>query len=101
MGRCWFSAKRKGQQVIWLDVLAAMLTTSLGTKINLVIQTGPPPDVDNYIHRAGRTGRAGKNGVSVVLYGNDELKGMAQVEKRAGIQFGDVKGDAELLAIVR
>merc|ERR1712193_305436 len=68
-------------------------------KIDLVIQTGPPQDVDSYIHRAGRTGRAGKKGVCVVFYGDDQLQGMAEVEKHAGIQFGDVKDDEALKAI--
>jgi len=27
---------------------------------NLIIQLSPPKDVDTYIHRAGRTARAGK-----------------------------------------
>jgi len=28
-------------------------------KIDLIIQLNPPEDIDFYIHRSGRTGRAG------------------------------------------
>jgi superfamily II DNA/RNA helicase len=36
--------------------------------VELVIQVEPPRNVEHYIHRAGRTGRAGKDGVSVLLF---------------------------------
>jgi ATP-dependent RNA helicase DDX21 len=38
--------------------------------VDLVIQFDPPRDVDTYVHRSGRTGRAGKKGVSVLLFNN-------------------------------
>lgn len=38
-----------------------------------VIQYGPAENRETYIHRLGRTGRAGKNGVGIlVLGGKDE-----------------------------
>ena len=36
-------------------------------EIDLVIQTEPPKDIDSYIHRAGRTGRAGRKGISIIF----------------------------------
>ena len=30
--------------------------------VDLVLQTSPPMDFDTYVHRSGRTGRAGKEG---------------------------------------
>ena len=35
--------------------------------VELVIQTSPPKDHESYIHRSGRTGRAGTTGVSITL----------------------------------
>eukprot|EP00657_Telonema_sp_P-1_P010994 TRINITY_DN5735_c0_g1_i1.p1 TRINITY_DN5735_c0_g1~~TRINITY_DN5735_c0_g1_i1.p1 ORF type:complete len:178 (+),score=30.06 TRINITY_DN5735_c0_g1_i1:94-627(+) len=32
--------------------------------VDLVIQCAPPTDIDSFIHRAGRTGRAGRKGVA-------------------------------------
>ncbi|KAI3458243.1 hypothetical protein Pfo_014906 [Paulownia fortunei] len=36
--------------------------------VQLIIQCEPPCDVEAYIHRSGRTGRARKTGVAVMLY---------------------------------
>eukprot|EP00759_Apiculatamorpha_spiralis_P053252 PhF_6_TR6140/c0_g1_i1/m.9114/K16911/DDX21; ATP-dependent RNA helicase DDX21 len=36
-------------------------------RVDLVIQTSVPQDFDSFIHRAGRTGRAGRRGVCIVL----------------------------------
>jgi len=36
-------------------------------ELSYVIQYEPPDEVENYIHRAGRTGRAGATGVAVTL----------------------------------
>ncbi len=36
--------------------------------IDLVIQMCPPLNTEEYIHRAGRTGRAGKEGTCLTFY---------------------------------
>lgn len=56
-------------------------------EIDLVIQTEPPADVDSYIHRSGRTGRAGNKGVAICFYKPEQLWMLAQVERRAGFKF--------------
>jgi len=40
-------------------------------------------DVDSYIHRSGRTGRAGRPGISVVLYQASEMADLGNVERIA------------------
>merc|ERR1711962_1422420 len=62
----------------------------------LDIQTSPPADVDAYIHRAGRTGRAGQNGLSIVLFNRSQAEEIRKVEKHAGIQFNPVEDDSDL-----
>jgi ATP-dependent RNA helicase DDX21 len=37
-------------------------------QIDLIIQMQPPTTTDSYIHRSGRTGRAGKAGICATLY---------------------------------
>lgn len=56
-------------------------------EVDLVIQCSPSKDVDSYIHRSGRTGRAGRDGISVLLYKRSEIQDLKSVEKEAGIQF--------------
>lgn len=36
--------------------------------VDLVIQVEPPKDVETYIHRAGRTARAGKSGTCITFW---------------------------------
>jgi ATP-dependent RNA helicase DeaD len=43
-----------------------------------------PGDPDVYIHRSGRTGRAGKNGISISIVHAKELSALKAVEKRLG-----------------
>nr|XP_002130533.1 nucleolar RNA helicase 2 [Ciona intestinalis] len=56
-------------------------------EIDLVIQTSPPSDIDSYIHRSGRTGRAGRTGVCVCFYKPREDMMIKKVERVAGIKF--------------
>ncbi|MHB9293509.1 putative DEAD-box ATP-dependent RNA helicase CshC [Hollandina sp. SP2] len=43
------------------------------------------PDGEGYIHRAGRTGRAGQRGIMVTLGDAEELRRLAVLEKKLGI----------------
>ena len=52
-------------------VLVATDVASRGLDIpdvDLVIQLEPPKDVESYIHRSGRTARAGKSGTCITFY---------------------------------
>ena len=55
--------------------------------VDLVIQFEPPRDVDTYVHRSGRTGRAGKNGTSVLLYSSREARDIVKIERGLGHGF--------------
>lgn len=55
--------------------------------ITHVIHYHLPDDVAVYTHRSGRTARAGKSGVSIVLAGPRELSRIRIVERMCGIRF--------------
>jgi len=56
-------------------------------EVDLVIQACPPKDYESYIHRSGRTGRAGRTGVCICFYKPNEERDLKFVENKAGIKF--------------
>lgn len=52
-----------------------------------VIQFEPPEDTEGYIHRAGRTGRAGATGVAITLVSSLEKLALDRIAKRYDIEF--------------
>lgn len=55
--------------------------------IDLVIQIKPPTEVETFIHRSGRTGRAGKHGINCLLYQPRFIGRLRTIEREAGIKF--------------
>ena len=54
-----------------------------------VINYGLPDDIENYTHRSGRTGRAGKKGTSIAIIHTREKHKVRQIEKEIGKEFVD------------
>ena len=52
-----------------------------------VINYGLPDDIENYTHRSGRTGRAGKKGTSLSIVHSREKHKIRAIEKEIGKQF--------------
>nr|BBI55612.1 DEAD-box ATP-dependent RNA helicase 7-like protein [Cryptomeria japonica] len=72
------------------SILVATDVAARGLDINdvqLIIQCEPPRDVETYIHRSGRTGRAGNTGISVMLYDRKKQYMISQIEMKAGVKF--------------
>merc|ERR1712136_363342 len=74
----------KCQCLVATDVAARGLDVP---EVDMVIQCSPPQDVDSYIHRSGRTGRAGRRGICICLYGPNEESRLKQVERAAKVTF--------------
>nr|XP_057944806.1 nucleolar RNA helicase 2 [Doryrhamphus excisus] len=72
------------------EVLVATNVAARGLdipEVDLVVQCSPPKDVESYIHRSGRTGRAGRTGVCICFCQRNEEDQLRYVEDRAGISF--------------
>ncbi|MCR5678818.1 MAG: DEAD/DEAH box helicase [Prevotella sp.] len=52
-----------------------------------VINFGLPDDIENYTHRSGRTGRAGKKGTSISIVHSKEKHKIRAIEKEIGKSF--------------
>jgi ATP-dependent RNA helicase RhlE len=61
--------------------------------VSHVINFDPPADHHAYIHRVGRTGRAGNRGVGVTLVGAGERHEMRELARRLGLSHGLGGGD--------
>ncbi|MDZ7734241.1 MAG: DEAD/DEAH box helicase [Acidimicrobiia bacterium] len=55
-------------------------------EIDVVVHYDPPEDHKTYLHRSGRTARAGESGVVVTLVLWDQELEIRQLQKRVGIQ---------------
>ena len=52
-----------------------------------VINFGLPDDIENYTHRSGRTGRAGKKGTSIAIVHSRERHKIRNIEREIGKKF--------------
>jgi ATP-dependent RNA helicase RhlE len=74
-----------------VDTLVATDVAARGidvSGISHVINFDPPGDHDSYVHRIGRTARAGQTGVGITLVSGDERKEIALMTRELGIEHG-------------
>jgi superfamily II DNA/RNA helicase len=75
-----------------IDVLVATDVAARGIDIDditHVINYQCPDDENTYVHRIGRTGRAGKTGIAVTLVDWDELARWTMIDKALGLGCPD------------
>ena len=72
------------QLLVATDVAARGLDVD---DLSHVINFGMPDDIENYTHRSGRTGRAGKKGTSICIVHSREKHRIRAVEKEIGRRF--------------
>jgi superfamily II DNA/RNA helicase len=71
-----------------LDVLVATDIAARGIHVDavpLVVHFDPPADHTDYVHRAGRTGRAGADGIVVSLVTHEQRESTAHLQRRLGM----------------
>ncbi len=74
------------------QILVATDVAARGLDVNdltHVINYGLPDDIENYTHRSGRTGRAGKKGTSISIIHSREKYKVRNIEREIGKDFVD------------
>jgi ATP-dependent RNA helicase RhlB len=66
--------------------------------LEIVINYDLPEDCENYVHRIGRTARAGKTGVAVSLACEKYVQGLEAIESYIGTKIPVASFDEEMLA---
>jgi superfamily II DNA/RNA helicase len=80
-----------------VDTLVATDVAARGidvSGISHVINFDPPADRDTYVHRIGRTGRAGAKGVGITLVAADQRHDVSQLAGQLGLAYGEDRTQA-------
>ena len=81
-----------------IQVLVATDVAARGIDVNdvsHVINYDIPTEPDSYVHRIGRTGRAGAQGQAITFYTPDQHKEVRAIERYVGIRFGETTDSNE------
>ena len=62
--------------------------------VNLVIHADPPVEHKAYLHRSGRTARAGAEGIVITLMTDDQVADVRDLTRKAGIRATTTRLDA-------
>ncbi len=76
-----------------LEILVATDVAARGLDVNdvsHVFNYHLPMDVDSYVHRIGRTGRAGKTGMAISLVTPHEFRALSKIQKIAKLTLKEV-----------
>ncbi|CAN1256497.1 DEAD-box ATP-dependent RNA helicase 53, mitochondrial [Linum perenne] len=58
--------------------------------VDLIIHYAIPNSPETFVHRSGRTGRAGKKGTAILIYGQDQSRQLKIIEREVGCRFTEV-----------
>ncbi len=86
-----------------LDVLVATDVAARGIHVDavpLVVHFDPPADATDYVHRSGRTGRAGADGNVVSLIGSQHVAATKRIQQHLGIRGGVSSPDVASLPTI-
>ncbi|CAN0890567.1 DEAD-box ATP-dependent RNA helicase 53, mitochondrial [Linum grandiflorum] len=58
--------------------------------VDLVIHYAIPNSPETFVHRSGRTGRAGKKGTAILIYGQEQNRQVRMIEREVGGRFTEL-----------
>ena len=67
--------------------------------IDLILQVNPPQNSDSYVHRSGRTGRAGMSGKCITFFSKSEHQDLIQIEREINLKMTVAKPPSALEVI--
>ena len=82
--------------------VAALVATDVAARgihvdgVACVVHFDPPADHKDYVHRSGRTARAGSSGVVVSLVNSDQRSAIGRLQKRVGLPVEGPEDEPEL-----
>ena len=77
--------------------LPALVATNLASRgldisdVDVVLHYEPPQDYKSFVHRSGRTARAGETGLVVTLVEWDQIEDVQRIQKASGLTYEIVK----------
>jgi translation initiation factor 4A len=87
---------RRGETRILIstDLLARGIDVQ---QVSLVINYELPREIDNYIHRIGRSGRFGRKGTAINLLSTDDLRSMKELEEHYKMTVEQLPQDLSMM----
>ena len=82
----------------YIDILVATDLAARGIdvkEVSYVVNYHLPDTYEAYVHRSGRTARAGEKGLSLSIIQVDELADIPEFEKELGLVFTEMKKESE------
>ncbi|XP_057527029.1 DEAD-box ATP-dependent RNA helicase 53, mitochondrial-like [Amaranthus tricolor] len=76
-----------------INILVATDVAARGLDIpnvDLIIHYELPTNSENFVHRSGRTGRAGKKGTAITLYSSDQRRALQIIQRDVGCRFHEL-----------
>ena len=101
-------AREKNMEAFRCGEVKVLVATDIAARgihvddVALVVHVDPPTEHKAYLHRSGRTARAGASGVVVTLQTSDQASDVAAMTRKAGISVTaqrTVPGAPQLLAL--
>jgi superfamily II DNA/RNA helicase len=94
------NARTRNMDAFQAGVASTLVATDIAARgihvddVNLVIHADPPVEHKAYLHRSGRTARAGAEGIVITLMTDDQVADVRDLTRKAGIKATTTRVDA-------
>jgi superfamily II DNA/RNA helicase len=94
------NARTRNMDAFHAGVASTLVATDIAARgihvddVNLVIHADPPVEHKAYLHRSGRTARAGAAGIVITLMTDDQVADVRDLTRKAGIKATTTRLDA-------